>query len=293
MISPYVRRRRLATELIALREEHGYSADRVYREAGIQRHKLSRMENAKIRPDQDDIVRILDLFQVPSPRRQQIMTIAVDAGQRGWWEAYDDEMGPRQALFADLEAGAQAIAEYQMTALPGLLQIPAYTEARVLAERGAYPPRFRIERSMQARATRQSVLDRPGGITYEVVIDELAVRRPAAPPEVVRAQLDHLIEVGFHRKAVTIRVLPLDARIERYAIPRSPFFTYRYADPGDPVVVAVDTITSDLVLTDPAEVATYLGLYDQLREAALSPADTLDFLADAAQEFAHHSRRIA
>ena len=43
-------------------------------------------------------------------------------------------------------------------------------------------------------------------------------------------------------------------------------------------------MTSDLVLTDPVDVGRYLTLYERLQEAALTPADSLDFLAAAAQE---------
>src|SRR5262249_20513003 len=160
----------------------------------------------------------------------------------------------RQARYANLEAGARSINEYQMTLLPGLLQVPAFTEARARADRGAYPEQFDPARALEARAARQRMVARPGGPTYQVVIDAIAVRRRAAPAPVVAAQLQHLVDVGKNRKKVTIRVLPLAARIFGHAVPRSAFFTYRYPDPGDPVVVAVDTVTSDLVLTDPTEV---------------------------------------
>jgi len=215
------------------------------------------------------------------------MTIAREAQERGWWEKFADEMGPRQALYANLEAGARSIAEYQMTLLPGLLQTPAFTEIRVRADRGAYSDHFDPARALEARALRQRVLERAGGPAYEVIIDELAVRRFAAPPEIVRAQMDHLVNVGHHRRRVTIRVLPLAASIAGHAVPRSAFFTYRYPDPGDPVVVAVDTVTSDLVLTEAAEVGYYLDLYQRLHDAALTPAESLDFLAAVAEDLSH------
>ena len=40
------------------------------------------------------------------------MTIAREAGEKGWWESYKT-MGDRQAMYANLEAGAVAIREYQ------------------------------------------------------------------------------------------------------------------------------------------------------------------------------------
>lgn len=284
MISPFVRRRRLAAELIRLREDHGYSSDRLAKTIGVARQRISRLENGHVRPDLDEIMRVLDVLDIGEERWSQIMTIAREAQERGWWEKFADEMGPRQALYANLEAGARSINEYQMTLLPGLLQIPSFTEVRARADRAVYSSHFDPARALEARAARQRVLDRPGGPTYEVIIDELAVRRFAAPPDIVRAQLDHLVEIGHHRTKVTIRILPISASIAGHAVPRSPFFTYRYPDPDDPMVVAVDTVTSDLVLTDPTEVTKYLDLYSRLQEAALTPTDSLDFLAGAAED---------
>jgi transcriptional regulator with XRE-family HTH domain len=282
MISPYVRRRRLAAELIGLRERHGYSAERLAKAADLGRQSVSRLENGHVRPDLDQIMRILAVFDVQADEWDRVVTIAREAQERGWWEKFANEMGPRQALYANLEAGAIHIREYQMTLLPGLLQIPTYTEARVRASRDVHPRRFDPSRSLEARVARQRVLDRPGGPTYEVVLDELAIRRLAAPPDIVATQLDHLIDTGHYRQKITIRILRLDTRIEGYAVPRSAFSIYQY--PDDPEVVAVDTVTSDLVLIDPAEVRLYLTLYHRLRDAALPPSDSLDFLATVAED---------
>lgn len=283
MISPLVRRRRLAAELIRLRDEHGYSAARVAKEIGVVRQRISRLENGHVAPDLDEIMRILRLFDVSEPRWQQIMTIAREAQERGWWAKYAEEMGTRQALYANLEAGASEIREYEMVYLPGLLQIPSYTQARVLMDRpdGAT---YSHARALEARAIRQRVLERPAGPHYEVIIDELAIRRFAAPAAVIADQLDHLVHTGHERPSITIRVLPLEAQIRQHDVPRSAFFTYRYPDPRDPVVVAVDTVTDDLVLTKESDVTRYLDLYGKLQDAALPPSDSLDFLAKAAEE---------
>ncbi len=287
MISQFVRRHRLAVELIELRERHGWSADKLAKAAGIARQSISRLENGHVRPDLDQIMRILAALDVEAVEWERITTIARQAQERGWWEKFANEMGPRQALYANLEAGATQINEYQMTLLPGLLQIPAYTEARARATREVHPERFNPGRSLEARAARQRVLHRPGGPAYEVILDELAVRRFAAPVDIVAAQLNHMVDIGHHRETVTIRVLPLNARIQGHAVPRSPFFTYRYRD--DPEVVAVDTVTSDLVLTDAAEVSLYLTLYGRLRDAALPSSDSLDFLAAVAEDLSRET----
>jgi hypothetical protein len=117
-----------------------------------------------------------------------------------------------------------------------------------------------------------------------VILDEIAVRRLAAPPEVVKKQLYHLATAVNGKPPVALRVLPVNARLDDFAVPRCTFSIYTYPDPGDPVVVAVDTVTSDLVLISPAEVAPYEQLYGRLRAAALSTAESLDLLTTAATE---------
>ncbi len=62
------------------------------------------------------------------------------------------------------------------------------------------------------------------------------------------------------------------------------FSIYTYPDPGNPAVVAIDTVTSDLIHTEPADVTPCHQLYTRLRDAALPPADNLDLLTTAATE---------
>ena len=278
MISPYVRRLRLAGELLELREQHGWTAQNLADRLGVKRQRISRLENGH-GCDVDLVIQILRLANVEGSQWETLVGIARQGAERGWWDRHTNAMGPRQALIAELEAGAATIMEYQLTMLPGLLQTPAYTEARIAADRGVYPYPYDPDQVMQARHKRQQILTRPGGPRFEVVLDELTIRRPSAAPEVAAAQLDHLIALGHEHPQITIRVLRLHAAVANYVVPRSAFSAYRYPDPDDPVVVAVNTVTSDLILTDPSAVNDYLALYRRLADAALSPADSLDFLA--------------
>lgn len=283
MISPYVRRLRFATELRKLRQENEWTAHQLATLLNVKRQRISRLENAH-HADIDLVMRILRLAHVDGQRWETLVTIARQGGERGWWDRHSEAMGRRQALFAELEAGATRIAEYQMTMLPGLLQLPAYTQARIDADRHRLPPSFDPEYALEARGKRQQMLIRPGGPRYEVVLDELAIRRPVVPATVAAAQLDHLIEFGHTYPQITIRVLRLTAKVKDFAVPRSAFSAYWYPDPGDPVVVAVDTVTSDLILTAPSDVCDYLDLYRRLADAALSPIESLDFLAHLSNE---------
>lgn len=289
MISPYVRRLRLAAELTQLRESAGLTHEQLAAKIGQprSRSKISRLENGRTRPTQAEILKLLEALGVEGERWDQLMEVARDAAERGWWVSYGEEMGARQAMYADLEAGASSIRAFEQTFIPGLLQIAEFTRHRSDAEAQFGPVSYTVPRAAEARQTRQKMVLRPGGPTYEVVLDEVAVRRWSAPPGVLRAQLEYLVEMVPATPAVTVRVLPVDARIAGYVVPRSAFSLYTYPDPADPQVVAVDTVTSDLVLTtlgEAGEVARYTQLFDALAAAALEPADSLAFLADVARQ---------
>ena len=168
--------------------------------------------------------------------------------------------------------------------MPGLLQIPEFVRSRVDTEVTLKPANPNADGVLAGRAGRQRMLRRPGGPTYEVIIDEVAISRLAAPPEVVKKQLYYLATAVNGEPKVTAQVLPVHARIDSYAVPRCTFSMYTYPDPGDPAVVAVDTVTSDLILTDPADVRSYEQLYHRLRDAALPPDDSLDLLTKIAAD---------
>lgn len=282
MISPYVRRMRLAAELRSLRTQAGLTHEQLAKAIGQSRAQISRLENGHV-VDQADIIRILDALEVDGERWTQIVTIAREAGERGWWES-NKAMGERQALYANLEAGAETIREFQMTFVPGLLQTPEFTRARIDAEKRSGPAGYAADKVIEARNQRQRMLRRPGGPTYDVIIDELAIRRVAAPPEVLKAQLYHVAARVNGEPHTNVQVLPIEAVIDGYAVPRSAFSIYTFPDPGDPVVVAVDTVTDDLMLTEESAVKRYDELFTRLQAAALPVDVSLELLIKTANK---------
>ena len=282
MISPYVRRMRLAAELRSLRTQAGLTHEQLAKAIGQSRAQISRLENGHV-VDQADIIKILDALEVDGEQWTQVVTIAREAGERGWWES-NKAMGERQALYANLEAGAESIRDFQMTFVPGLLQTPEFTRARIEAEKRSGPTGYSADKVIEARNQRQRMLRRPGGPSYDVIIDELAIRRVAAPPEVVKAQLYHVAARVNGEPKTSVQVLPIDAVIDGYSVPRSAFSIYTFPDPGVPVVVAVDTVTDDLMLTEDASVKRYDELFDRLRTAALPVAESLELLITTANK---------
>jgi transcriptional regulator with XRE-family HTH domain len=280
MISPYVRRLRLADEVRSLRQDAALTQEQLGRLIGKSRADISRLESGHT-VDLADVLGILEALGVGGERWTQIMTIAREASETGWWESHKS-MGERQTLIADLEAGASVIRAYEQTFVPGLLQIPEFVRARSVATATLEPVSGTVDGILAGRAGRQRMLRRPGGPTLEVIVDEVAVRRLAAPADVAKKQLYHLATAVNKDPHITLRVLPVHALIKDFTVPRSAFTIFTYPDPGDPDVVAVDTVTSDLILTAKDQVAPYDRLYERLREAALPPEDSIELLTKAA-----------
>ncbi|ROO63058.1 DNA-binding XRE family transcriptional regulator [Micromonospora sp. Llam0] len=280
--SPYVRRQWLAREIRRLREEHGVTGEAIARTLGFPRQQLSALENGHIGPDIDLVSGICDYLSVGMNRRTAIMDAAADGWTRSWWAADAEQMGVRQAIYADLESGAKTITEYAMALIPGLLQTPAFADARLRSDPARHGAGFDPAAAVTARTHRQRLLLATGGPRYEAVIDEVAIRRCAADPTVVAQQLRHIVATHETYPSATIQVLPVEASIRGHSAPRSSYSIYRYRDPQGSQAVAVDTLTRDLIHTEPAEVDPYLNLHSRLKAAALAPDASIRLLRAAA-----------
>jgi transcriptional regulator with XRE-family HTH domain len=282
--SPYVRRRRLALELRALREAHGLTADELAARIHQSRVKISKLENAHGRPDLTDVMNILEALEIPDTEWRRLLGLARDAAQKGWWDKYGDAMGDRQRISTDLESGATIIREYQPGTLPGLLQTSEYTWTLIRREMARGPVSYVPERSAQARLQRQRMVLRPEGPHYEVILDEVGLRRYAAPPEVYVPQLRHIVALAESEPRVSVRVFPLRTELTADLMPRSALYIYTFADPDDPTVTLESTVTADLILTQPDEISHNLERYQNVRNAALSEVSSLSFISSLADE---------
>lgn len=223
-------------------------------------------------------MKMLDLLEITGDRYDEIVQLAREAAERGWWDRYGMSMGPRQKLAADLEYNARTIRSYDQTAMPGVLQSPEFIAALIELDRRQGKLDYVPERMAEARANRQRELLRPDGPSYETVLDECMIHRLDVPPMAMAAQLRHLVTVATAEERITICVLPHDVQIPGGFLPKSSFYIYTFTDPSDPAHVVVDGVTTDLVLNQKKEVKRYSGMYDRLRKAAFSPEDSITFL---------------
>jgi transcriptional regulator with XRE-family HTH domain len=252
------------------------------RRAGIDRTVVSKVEAGERRASLDTVLRILDALPLAESGREYrtLQRVTRDGLARGWWDDPQyDGMGERQARTADLECGA-SIREYQNSMLPGLLQTEAYARHRgeVAVDKGG---RVDLDATVRGRLRRQRQRSDVPHLDYQVVLEPQAVWRCPVPLDVMREQLLHLREVATADNGISVRLLPVDARLPVGWVPRSPFAVYDYPDDDDLTVVSVDTVSTDLVITDPAGAAEYAHLFDGLRDSALSPRDSAAVIGQA------------
>lgn len=282
MVSPYVRRQRLAVELRKLREERGMMADELAKRIHYSRMKISRLENAHGRPDVADIITILDALNVPDSQWKEIVRLAHEGATKGWWDRYGEAMGARQRLYADIESGAATIREYNDTTIPGLLQTPEFSAALTELKRVEGPLGFNLKKMTEARQRRQEAILCQEGPSYTVILDEVVLRRVNVPADIMAAQVRHLVQLATSVSDLTIHVLPVDTYIKGVPIPQAAFSLYTFPDSADPSMVVVETSSSDLPYTGSWEVEQHTKRYDLLSKVVLSSEDSLKCLIEAA-----------
>lgn len=290
MISPTARYLRFAAGLRELRAERGMNIVQLAAASGVQRQKISMLENAHEKPNMLQVTKLLKALEASTNQWRALAAAANDATLTGWWYAYPD-MGERQATYADLECGAVNIREFHNILIPGLLQTKDYNRARAreTARVRTDERPTDIEASVEARKARQDMVRGDGGATYDLVIEEAALRRPSAPPDVMADQLRYLVSLREAEPRVTIRVLPTRAAIQSYWVPRGTFTLYTYPDPGDPVVACVDTEAADLVHAEPQAVRSYVRQFERFSAVAMTVEDSVTFMGNLAEEFANES----
>jgi len=137
-------------------------------------------------------------------------------GLEGTFEAFHD-LASREALpsyfapAAEFESAAVRIHEYELRAVPGLLQTEEY--ARCVIQAGQpRTPQSELDRKVGTRMERQRILSRTDPPHYWTVIHEAVLRQNVGGPGVMGPQLDRIAEAaeGLH---VIVQVLPLSASI--------------------------------------------------------------------------------
>jgi hypothetical protein len=114
-------------------------------------------------------------------------------------------------------------------------------------------------------------------------MDEAVIRRVVGGPDVMRPQLQRLVEAASLPN-VTVEVLPFSAGL--FPGLQSPFVIYEFPDAADDDVLYLESPRGDLLSRDDHdEIVTYREDFERLRGASLGPEGTVAFLREVIREF--------
>ena len=275
---PTVLRILLGTQLRRLRESRAITAQEAARAIRGSESKISRIELGRNAVREVDIADLLSLYGITdTTEREQLLSLASQANQPGWWHRYQDILPGWFQAYIGLEESAESIRSYDAQFIPGLLQTEDYAAAVIALGEFSLEE---TERLVYLRKERQRRFS-SGGLGLWAIIDEAALRRPVGGgTSLMRAQLAHLLD-SSDMPGFTLLVAPLPAGA--YAAPGS-FSILRFAVPELPDVVYLEQLTSAMYLDKPSDVDRYVNAMDRLSAASAPPGQSRQIIRALLEE---------
>lgn len=182
------------------------AADHIQRDAAT----ISRIERGITPPRTPDVLELMNLYGVDDVvLRAGMENLSRDIWRKGWWDGYTTHVPGKVIDLAWLESRAERLREFSALVFAGLLQTREYAETVI---RAADPDVSdnEVQQWIEFRMARQQVLTKDDPVPYTAILDEATLHRRVGGTEVMRAQLQHLLDAS-HRPKITIRVLPFAA----------------------------------------------------------------------------------
>ncbi|WP_158886839.1 helix-turn-helix domain-containing protein [Amycolatopsis anabasis] len=274
MQGPIIPRRRIADELRRLREESGRTLEEVAAELLISTSKLSRLENAQGSPQSRDVRDLIRLYGIEGTQvADKLMRWVKASGRQGWWTDYSQTISGGLDAHVAYESEATVARVYTIPILPVLLQTADYARAVYRSSEPWWTP-HEIERLVELRLRRQNALEQREDqqpLSLIAITHEASIRQLVGSPEIMRAQLDHLIERSTAPN-VELRVFPFST---------PPLFSisctydyFEYSDELDRDVVHIETHGGFRHIETGKTVEKYRGHYETLYQNSLGPDET-------------------
>lgn len=279
---PTVHRRQLGAELRRLRDAAGLRVEDAAATLKCSPSRVSRIElgNGRGVAKAADVRALCELYKVTDERQVQMLLdmLSLVSQQRGWWEDFRRVLPSGLEVFVGLETDARAERVWEPLLVHGLLQTEDY--ARAVFQMGGRHSLQDINDLIQIRVNRQKLLTRKESpLELWVILDEGVLRRPLGGVDVMRAQLEHLVEVT-ELPNVGIQIIPL-------SMGGNPGLTGSFSilefEEGDPVVY-IESRAGNLYLEKRPDIREHISTYELLRSVALAPDESIALLKRATGE---------
>ncbi|QYN17479.1 helix-turn-helix transcriptional regulator [Amycolatopsis sp. DSM 110486] len=259
--------------LAKLRKAAGLDQREAAEPLGRASSHISRWENAKLRPEEEELADYLRMLGATS--EQTVLALKL------WRDAADPNfltpgIGREYAVVTEYERLAEHITNFQPTMIPGPLQTWAYARS-VIAAAGATSEQQVEDWTNVRMKRREAVL--AGPVRYEAIIGEHALRYPACSREIAIPQLHDLMQTA-ELPHMTIRVLRFGFG---YDPGREGSFVLIEGDESKPVV-HLEQYRSASTLTNARDVKDYTDAAERLRRASMSPVAAVKLIGEIVDE---------
>lgn len=275
------RRLEFGDQLCHLRQVAGLAAKVFAERLGWQPSKVSKLENGKQLPSDDDLTTWLAALDWPpdvvETMRDSLRELRIM--QAAWRRQLRAGHRARQEQDAREENEATLIRAVDVMAVPGLLQTADYARAILATQANLLEiPAGDIDDAVRARLRRQQILYEPGR-TIEILVAESALGMPVCGPHAMIAQIDRLVSaVGL--PSVRLGILPMYV-VYPNLLPNG----YWVVDDE----VFIEHVSGELRIDDADQVAVYNRLTDRLWAVAAEGDQARAILAANAERWTRGS----
>jgi transcriptional regulator with XRE-family HTH domain len=263
----------IGVELGQYRRRTGLKQAEAAKQAGVGTPKLSHMETGERPQHPADIAKVLAAYGVARHDINRLTSLAEVPDESTWWGAWRDVVPDWFGTFVGLERLAITEFVFEPIVIPGLLQTQEYA-----LELSRSSPRVRVdhsERVVEARMERANRLTGDNPLRLHAAVNEQALRLRVGTPEVIRAQYEHLMALAKYSN-ITLQVVVPD-RGPHDAVTGQ--FVVMEFDNARPIAYA-ELQDGAMYVQHLGQVDTYRESARSLEEVALTPDDSLSFIAD-------------
>jgi transcriptional regulator with XRE-family HTH domain len=228
--------------------------------AGWHSSKVSKIEYGKQVPSEDDIRvwcrharannQIVDL--IATVRNIEEMYVE-------WRRMLGTGTRRRQQASRTLEAKTRLMRWYEPLLVPGILHTAEYAEAVMRSVIEFYGIPDDLDAGVAERMERQQILYR-GNHRFHFLIAQQALLTTVGNDDVMIGQLDRLLAV-MSLPRITLGIIPA---LAEYRVPTNQFIMF------DNRLVHVETISAELTIKQPREIALYCKVFDELIKLAIT-----------------------
>ncbi|MEU4107413.1 helix-turn-helix domain-containing protein [Streptomyces sp. NPDC048208] len=258
--APTVLRMVLGRRLQERRQEAGVSLEDAARALRVTALTIRRLEKAEVALKPLYVEKLLDTYGADRQEQDEFVAFAERANEPGWWHAYRDVVPGWFSAYVSLETGAKTLRTYEPHYVTGLLQTHAYARA-VLS--GGFPNDGDedLARRVDLRLRRQALLERADSPTLWVVMEEAVLHRAVGGPEVMREQIERLLELS-ELEHVSVDVVPFTAGAHVGAC--APFTYFRFEEPELPDIVYSEILSGAMYLDQRSDVVAHLEAHNRM-----------------------------